>query len=127
MHKVPLPVYPEVSINPKDGGAGSDGYSDAAPKPAPVRLQAGPATERGEWGTELCQKRPEAAAGAALGRSGAEGEPRSEARGEQRGRGEVVDEAPLPPERKAAPVLQVQPRGLGHSARFYRDFTFLFW
>lgn len=43
-----LPVYPEVSVNPKDGGARSDGHSDAATKPAADCLQAGPAKERGE-------------------------------------------------------------------------------
>lgn len=48
VHKMTRPVYPEVSIIPKDGGARSDGHSDAATKPAPVRLQAGPAAERGE-------------------------------------------------------------------------------
>lgn len=43
-----LPLHPEVSIIPKDGGARSDGHSDAATKPATVRLQTGPAEERGE-------------------------------------------------------------------------------
>lgn len=42
------PVYPEVSIIPKDGGSRSDGDSDAATKSATVRLQTGPAEERGK-------------------------------------------------------------------------------
>lgn len=36
--KMTLPLYPEVSIIPKDGGTRSDGYSDAATKSATVRL-----------------------------------------------------------------------------------------
>lgn len=48
MQKMPLPLYPEVRIIPKDGGARSDGHSDAATKSATVRLQTGPVTERGE-------------------------------------------------------------------------------
>lgn len=48
VQKMPLPLHPEVSIIPKDGGARSDGHSDAATKPATVRLQTGPAEERGE-------------------------------------------------------------------------------
>lgn len=47
--KRPHPVYPEVSIIPKDGGARTDGHSDAATKSASVRLQTGPAEKRGEW------------------------------------------------------------------------------
>lgn len=45
---MPLPLHPEVSTIPKDGGARSDGHSDAATKPATVRLQTRPAEERGE-------------------------------------------------------------------------------
>lgn len=48
VHKMLLPLHPEVSIILKDGGARSDGHSDAATKPATVRLQTGPAEERGE-------------------------------------------------------------------------------
>lgn len=44
-----LPVYPELSISPKDGGARSDGHSDAATKSATVRLQTGPTAKRGEY------------------------------------------------------------------------------
>ena len=36
--KMTLPLYPEVSIIPKDGGTRSDGYSDAATKSTTVRL-----------------------------------------------------------------------------------------
>lgn len=45
VQKMPLPLYPEVSIIFKDGGARSDGHSDAATKSASVRLQTGPAEE----------------------------------------------------------------------------------
>lgn len=48
MQKGQLPLYPEVRKIPKDGGARSDGDSDAAKKSATVRLQTGPAEERGE-------------------------------------------------------------------------------
>lgn len=36
--KMTLPLYPEVSIIPKDGGTRSDGSSDAATKSTTVRL-----------------------------------------------------------------------------------------
>lgn len=49
MQKIPLPFHPEVSIISKDGGARSDGYSDAATKSATVRLQTGPAEKWGEY------------------------------------------------------------------------------
>lgn len=38
VQKMPLPLHPEVSIISKDGGARSDGHSDAATKSATVRL-----------------------------------------------------------------------------------------
>lgn len=93
--KMPHPVYPEVSIIPKDGGARSDGHSDAATKSATVRLQTGPTEERGEWpccssasapGEERPRRQP--AAGTSLKRAltgdrcrlrGADGEKESDA------------------------------------------------
>lgn len=70
--QIPHPVYPEVSIIPKDGGARSDGHSDAATKSAPVRLQTGPTEERGE--------RPCCASSSAAGEKRTEARPAAEAR-----------------------------------------------